>query len=48
MIDTVELGRDAMRRHSWTEAHEAFTAADRDGDLGPDALEQAFTGPLTA
>ena len=43
MIETVELGRDAIRRHAWTEALEAFTAADRDGDLSADTLEQLGT-----
>jgi len=39
MIETLEAGRDAMRRHAWAEAMEAFTAADRDGGLSPDDLE---------
>lgn len=39
MIDTLEQGRDAVRRHAWAEAVEAFTAADRDGGLSPDDLE---------
>ena len=39
MIETVERGRDAVRRHAWAEAIEALTAADRDGGLSPDDLE---------
>ena len=38
MIDTLETGRDAIARHAWAEAIEAFTAADRDGGLAPDDL----------
>jgi class 3 adenylate cyclase len=38
MIETLETGRDAIARHAWAEAIEAFTAADRDGGLGPDDL----------
>ena len=37
---SLELGRDAVKRHAWTEALEAFGAADRDGGLSPDDLEQ--------
>jgi hypothetical protein len=36
---SVELGRDAVKRHAWTEAVEAFAAADRDGGLSPEDLE---------
>ena len=43
MVDTVQLGRDAMDRHAWTEAIEAFAAADRDGDLAPGDLEKLGT-----
>jgi class 3 adenylate cyclase len=39
MIDTIELGRDAMNRHAWAEAMEAFVAADRDGGLQASDLE---------
>jgi class 3 adenylate cyclase len=39
MIETLETGRDAMRRHAWAEAMEALTAADRDGGLSPDDLQ---------
>ncbi len=39
MVETVELGRDAMDRHAWTEAMEVFIAADRDGGLEPGDLE---------
>ncbi len=31
--DSLEAGRDAVKRHAWTEALEAFAAADRDGGL---------------
>src|SRR6187397_3100675 len=37
---SLELGRDASERHAWTEAVEAFAAADRDGGLSPDDLER--------
>jgi class 3 adenylate cyclase len=36
---SLELGRDAVKRHAWTEALEAFAAADRDGGLAPDDLQ---------
>ncbi len=39
MVDTVELGRNAMDRHAWTEAMDVFAAADHDGDLAPGDLE---------
>ncbi|HEV8280643.1 MAG TPA: adenylate/guanylate cyclase domain-containing protein [Candidatus Limnocylindrales bacterium] len=39
MVETVELGRDAMDRHAWTEAMEVFLAADQDGGLEPADLE---------
>ena len=39
MIETLEGGRDAVRRHAWTEAIEALTAVDRDGGLAPADLE---------
>lgn len=37
---SLELGRDADKRHAWTEALEAFAAADREGGLSPDDLER--------
>jgi class 3 adenylate cyclase len=37
--DTVEAGREALRRHSWNEALQAFSGADRDGGLSPDELQ---------
>ena len=36
---SLELGRDAVKRHAWTEALEAFAAADREAGLSPDDLE---------
>ena len=36
--DSLEAGRDAVKRHAWTEALEAFAAADRDGGLSPEDL----------
>ena len=35
---TLEQGRDAFTRHAWTEAVDAFSAADREGNLTPDDL----------
>ena len=43
MVDTVQLGRDAMDRHAWAEAMEAFAAADRDVGLAPGDLEMLGT-----
>lgn len=43
MVETVQLGRDAMDRHAWAEATEAFGAADRDGGLTPADLERMGT-----
>jgi hypothetical protein len=40
VVSPLELGRDAFKRHAWTEALEAFAAADRDGVLSPADLEQ--------
>ena len=37
--DSLEAGRDAVKRHAWTEALEAFAAADSDGGLAPEDLE---------
>ena len=39
VVDSAVLGRDAVKRHAWTEAVEAFAAADRQGGLSPDDLE---------
>jgi tetratricopeptide (TPR) repeat protein len=36
---SLELGRDAVKRHAWTEALESFAAADRAAGLSPDDLE---------
>ncbi len=38
-VETVELGRDAIDRHAWAEAVEAFDAADSGGRLAPADLE---------
>ncbi len=39
MVETVERARDAMARHAWAEAVDAFAAAD-DERLSPEDLEQ--------
>jgi class 3 adenylate cyclase len=39
MVDTVQLGRNAMDRHAWAEATEGFTAADHEGRLEAADLE---------
>src|SRR3990172_5054456 len=39
MIDTLELGRDAIRRHAWQEAREAFSTADGANGLAAEDLE---------
>jgi class 3 adenylate cyclase len=39
MVETLELGRNAMDRHAWAEAVEAFGAADRDDGLAAGDLE---------
>ena len=39
-VGSLELGRDAFKRHAWTDAIEAFAAADREGGLSPDDLER--------
>jgi class 3 adenylate cyclase len=36
---SLEAGRDAIKRHAWTEALEAFAAVDREGGLSPEDLE---------
>ena len=38
-IATLELSRDAVRRHAWAEAVEGLTAADQEQPLSPDDLE---------
>ncbi|HUG30121.1 MAG TPA: adenylate/guanylate cyclase domain-containing protein [Candidatus Limnocylindria bacterium] len=43
MIDSLERGRDAMRRHAWAEAIEALTAADGAEALSPEDLELMST-----
>ena len=39
MIESLERGRDAFKRHAWVEAVESFTTSDREGGLSPDDLE---------
>jgi class 3 adenylate cyclase len=39
MVDTVQLGRDAMDRHAWAEAMDVFVAADHDASLAAGDLE---------
>jgi class 3 adenylate cyclase len=41
MVDTVAAAHDALQRHAWAEAFEAFVQADRESgvDLGPEDLE---------
>jgi class 3 adenylate cyclase len=39
MIETLELGHNAMDRHAWAEAVDAFVTAERDGGLAPGDLE---------
>ena len=36
---SLEVGRDAVKRHAWIEALEAFAAADREWGLSPEDLE---------
>ena len=43
MVETLELGRDAMNRHAWAEAMDVFVAADSDGGLAAGDLEQLGT-----
>ena len=43
MVETVQLGRNAMDRHAWAEAVDGFVAADHDGSLAPADLEQLGT-----
>jgi len=37
--DPIEVGRDALARHAWSEAFERFSQADRDGQLSGADLE---------
>jgi len=39
MIGALELGRNAVGRHAWTEAIDALSTADREADLSPEDLE---------
>jgi class 3 adenylate cyclase len=39
VTDSALAGREALGRHAWDEALEAFTEADRHGDLSPDDLQ---------
>ncbi len=39
MIGTLELGRNAVGRHAWSEAIDALTTADREEGLSPEDLE---------
>ena len=39
MIATLELGRDAVKRHAWDEGVDSLTAADHETALSPDDLE---------
>ena len=43
MVETLQLGRDAMDRHAWAEAFDVFTAADHDAGLEPGDLERLGT-----
>jgi hypothetical protein len=36
----LDQGRNAVERHAWAEALEAFAAADRGGGLSPGDLER--------
>jgi class 3 adenylate cyclase len=38
-VETLELGRDAYRRHAWQEAAEALSAVERSEGLSPEDLE---------
>jgi class 3 adenylate cyclase len=40
MVETLERGREAIGRHAWDEAVEAFSAADHDSGLDPEDLER--------
>lgn len=43
MVETLQLGRDAMDRHAWAEAVDVFVAADHEGGLEPADLERLGT-----
>jgi class 3 adenylate cyclase len=43
MIETLESGREAFTRHAWSEAVEAFTAADQNRALTPEDLQKLAT-----
>jgi class 3 adenylate cyclase len=43
MVETLELGREAMDRHAWAEAIDVFVAADGDHALAADDLERLGT-----
>jgi class 3 adenylate cyclase len=43
MVETLDRGRDALRRHAWAEAMDVFTAADRDSGLDAEDLERLGT-----
>jgi class 3 adenylate cyclase len=43
MVESVQLGHNAMDRHAWAEAMDAFVAADHDGGLAAADLEQLGT-----
>lgn len=38
MVDALDAARQAVQRHAWAEAREAFAEADREQALGPDDL----------
>ncbi len=48
MIASLEIGRDAVRRHAWDEGVDALRAADREDPLAPDDLELLGTASLWA
>lgn len=43
MVEALERARDAIDRHAWAEAMDAFVSADADGGLTPDDLERLGT-----
>ena len=43
MLETVQIGREAMERHAWVEAMDVFLAADRSERLAADDLERLGT-----
>ena len=40
VADRLETAREAAEQRRWAEAYELLSAADRDGELGPDDLER--------